>query len=157
MDTMTGAGISSDKVEASDCFFISGVSVYELWEKVKDYIEDSLEGFEQYYSPEHILQMIAAGQYQLWIVHKGGRIQAALVTRVDTYMTGARVCEMLFIGGHEMGDWLPLIQKVEAWAESLFCTHIRAVGRRGWERMLKKYGFHYEACFIGKPLIRSMQ
>ncbi len=60
---------------------------------------------------------------------------------------------VVFITGSKMSKWLPfLIEKLDEYAEINHLSRIEAVGRKGWERMLKKYNYNYAYTHLIKDL-----
>jgi len=78
-----------------------------------------------------------SGAGLLWIAWSG-RIEAAAAT-VITETDRARVCVLTACGGTDRKRWLPLLEKIEAYARDQGCSVLRILGRRGWQRVLRKY------------------
>lgn len=83
---------------------------------------------------DEALALLRAGTAQLW---PGER--AAFVTycqKVDE----RRELHVWLAGGH-IHDLLAMIPGIAAWGRSMDCTHATVNGRRGWARVLARYGF----------------
>ena len=70
---------------------------------------------------------------QLWVVPG----KAALVTKIDE-SSNKKVCTVALGGGRHAKEWCRhSADHITQWAESLGCTEIRIVGRRGWKHYLE--------------------
>lgn len=58
------------------------------------------------------------------------------ITEVHAFASGVKACHVVAMAGifnKELWD------EIEAWAQSIGCTHVHFTGRRGWERKLPDY------------------
>ena len=79
------------------------------------------------------------GIRQLWLVTRGDvTIIAAGVTAIHELRSG-NVLKIEQFGGSSMGEWLHLLEEVEAYARSQGCKKVMWEGRRGWTRLLADY------------------
>ena len=81
---------------------------------------------------------VLSGKSQLWVAFVDGRIEAAAATllrRTDRHL----VCILTALGGANRAAWLPLLQRVEAWAKAEGAARFRIYGRKGWARVLRNY------------------
>lgn len=90
-----------------------------------------------------LLQMVTDNGWDSWLMgsddHPGA--DAAAVAGIVDY-PGARAYSVFFLGGREMRDWLPsFLGAIEARAKELGCSAIETGGRRGWKRLLSRYGY----------------
>jgi hypothetical protein len=81
---------------------------------------------------------VRAGQALLWLVWNAPFIKAAAVTQLAR-SERSKVCMIVACGGEGMTLWLPLIEKIEAYARDEGCDAVRILGRKGWMRVLKDY------------------
>jgi hypothetical protein len=81
---------------------------------------------------------VLAGRMLLWIVIDDGAIQAAVVT-VLAQTEWRKVCEIVACAGYDMRSWLPLLKQIEDYARAEGASAMRALGRKGWARMLPDY------------------
>lgn len=81
---------------------------------------------------------VLCGDALLWLVVDGGKLKAAVTTVLQ--QTGRdKVCVLTACGGHGMNEWLPLLEKIEAFARAEGCRSLRIFGRDGWLRALDGY------------------
>jgi hypothetical protein len=69
---------------------------------------------------------------------QGGCVQAAAVTELHQ-TEWRKVCVVVACGGSNMGRWIGLIEKIEAYARAEGCEATRIIGRKGWARVLTSY------------------
>jgi hypothetical protein len=74
----------------------------------------------------------------LWIAWDGEKIKAAAVTEL-VIANGEKFCTIVACGGHDRGQWLHLIEGLEAYGKAEGCAAIRIYGRRGWLKLLPEY------------------
>jgi hypothetical protein len=84
---------------------------------------------------------VLAGLQLLWLA-KGDDIEAAAVTQLTT-IGDRKFCIVVACGGRNRARWLPLLEKIEAYAREEGCKAMRIGGRRGWERVLDRYRLKY--------------
>lgn len=109
----------------------------EVWPKVEAYIAGALRrtGVDAYYWPLDVFFEIARGQMVLWVAHRGGEIDAAIVTKIETFPR-LLACHVFLIGGKNLRAWAPLAnEKLDQYARACGCTRMKAGGRFGWSRI----------------------
>jgi hypothetical protein len=92
---------------------------------------------------------ILYGDALLWLALTNGEIDAAAATSLQDIDAG-RVCVITACGGANMQRWLPLLDKIEAYAKDEHCILIRIFGRTGWKKVLK--GFHETNVVLDKEI-----
>ena len=91
---------------------------------------------------QSILSQLIDQKLQLWVVTKGDRPVAAVVTEILVYgVTGYKVCIIYLCGGETRADWIDQLPQVEAWARETGCNEIEEWGRRGWGRDMAAMGY----------------
>ena len=80
------------------------------------------------------------GAYLVWTVQDEGEIIAVITTRMVFYPKGYALA-LDFVGGDKMKDWIELVlSTLEAHARHNKCVSLEAFGRKGWEKILNKFG-----------------
>lgn len=74
----------------------------------------------------------------LWVAWRTPEIVAAVVTQIRATENG-RVCYLGACGGKDSASWLHLMAAIEQYARDERCNKIRAVGRKGWLRVLPDF------------------
>ncbi len=108
--------------------------VAKEWEAAKPHIQRAVDRAEGAFDIEHVRAEIEAGRAQLW-----GGLNAAVVTKLETYPSGIKACLFWLCGGDDMNEILDIEAKVSAWAARQGCHRVEIIGRRGWLRALKGY------------------
>lgn len=76
--------------------------------------------------------------------------KAAMLTEDQIYATG-RVMHVWIAGG-DMDELVAMAPGVEALARLRGCKTVTIDGRRGWERILKAFGYKLTSCTLQKEL-----
>jgi len=80
------------------------------------------------------------GNYLVWTVQENNKIIAVFTTRIIEYPRG-NILAVDFAGGDRMKDWIELVlSTLEAHARHNKCVSLEAFGRKGWEKILNKFG-----------------
>lgn len=88
------------------------------------------------YTVEHLDALLLSGRAQVWFGEN-----AAIVTEIRTYPTGARVIHGLVAAGDLDEIVGALIPRAEAWGRSIGCVLAIIESRPGWARALKRKGY----------------
>ena len=93
---------------------------------------------------------VMVGKQLLWLAISGKSIEAAATTRLEK-IDGRKICVLTACAGHHRERWIPLLQRLEAFATAEGCAVMRIFGRRGWHRALD--GYHVEHVVLEKRMI----
>ena len=96
-----------------------------------------------------VYRAVAVGDMQLWVVERDREVLAAVVTKLVVRPL-RKVCQILYVGGSNMDDWLHHLSDIEGWAAAEEATRIEVVGRKGWKRVLS--GYRMDAAVFRKDL-----
>ena len=99
------------------------------------------------YTLAHLDALIHSGRAQAWY-----GIDAAIVTEVRTYPTGARVLHGLVAAGPLEEIVGELIPRAEAWGRTIGCVLAVVESRSGWVRKLKDAGYEIHQTALRKEL-----
>ena len=107
------------------------------------------------YTIEHLDRLVFSGRAQIWFGD-----EAAIVTEVRTYPTGARVIHGLVAAaapgarpGRAVAEIVEtLIPRAEAWGRSIGCILAIVESRPGWARALKPHGYEPHQLAVRKEL-----
>lgn len=121
-----------------------------IWGQVEGFIQGALDTSPSGITTDRILQDIENTDRQLWII-RDREIKAAFVTHINEFY-GEAVGTIAFAGGSDAVDWIEIVDPVADWLKSQGVKRMTIVGRKGWERLLKPYGFEFEEQIIGKRL-----
>lgn len=97
---------------------------------------------------------ILSGRNQLWLIlDEEDAFKAFVLSEIKIVeATGHKVAMLSELAGEGGVDVVPLIAPIEEWARAEGCKELRPVGRRGWERALKKQGYKADICLYSKEL-----
>ncbi len=106
-----------------------------LWPLIKPAYDQSPE-------KDDILAGLMSKDFQLWAVYARNVPVAGIVTRILRVGTSSRLdCRLWLIGGERLSDWAPdLLNILIPWAKAEGCTTLSGSGRRGWARIVRRFG-----------------
>jgi hypothetical protein len=110
--------------------------------------------FDQYYSREWLLQSVQGGSVQVWAL-SDGTIRLVVFTRLYDCPRG-KVLQLFWGAGQDLDRFLDMANEtMDRVAGVLQATIIEIIGRRGWVRKMRKYGFETEMYTISRPVGRG--
>ena len=85
---------------------------------------------------------LATGEYQLWMCFDDeNNVEGVEVTRIEQYPLN-KMLNLIFTGGTNLENWHEeLVEALEVFAKANGCAGLEGVGRLGWQRFLKNYGW----------------
>lgn len=93
------------------------------------------------WSTEELLNDVADGRLMVWIVKSGEKVRGVFTTRFlksHVYWISVEDC-----AGDDLASWIfEALHALETWAREMGASQILLEGRRGWERVLRPYGFN---------------
>ena len=102
--------------------------------------------------PEDVKEHLLEGRKQLWIVVEGNIVIASIVTEIATYPR-KKVVRILMIGGDRLTEWgRDLHATLEKWAKRIGANSIEIIGRKGWERLMKEFGYKAAYTYLKKEV-----
>lgn len=135
--------------------FIGGIpsdDIDKLWEAVAPMLAEALKYDNSGMRLKDLKEELDADQMQLWIV-ADDVIRCAAVTKIANSLYGTHFARILFLAGDHIDEWLgELLTIIEKWAKEHGCDVIEAVGRKGWERVGKKFNYRHSYTVIQKDL-----
>ena len=90
------------------------------------------------YSIDDVLDELREGKAQLWLGVRDNKVQAILVTVINTHPC-AKDCLIWLCAGNNRENWTHLLPQIENWAKAHGCDAMVVRGRRGWEKVMKDY------------------
>ena len=89
------------------------------------------------YDADHVRPLLESGEWQLWIMGEEN-VEAIVLTEVMAFPS-AKVLIIRGIAGDGINRWIGHLPAIEEWGKRAGCDRVRAIGRLGWERVLKDY------------------
>jgi hypothetical protein len=119
-------------IASPDLICVDPKRIAEFWPHARQLIKTAIEktGLSDFRDIEYD---ILSGDQLLWLAWSG-TIEAAATTQLSR-----GVCTLTACAGHHRERWLPLFERIEAYAKNEGCSCVRIFGRRGWERVLNGY------------------
>lgn len=89
-----------------------------------------------------LLGGIRSKDLQAWAIYEKNQPLAGIVTRLWRVGTSGELhCRIWLVGGSRMSEWAPdFIAKLSTWAKAEGCTELNGAGRRGWKRIVARFG-----------------
>jgi len=89
-----------------------------------------------------LLAGIRAKDLQAWAIFDKDILVSGIVTRLRAVGTSGHLdCRIWLVGGDRLNIWAPdLIAKLSAWAKAEGCTSLSGSGRKGWARIVARFG-----------------
>lgn len=113
-----------------------------LWPTVAGLLDRAVKRGENEWS--EVEEALADGRAQLWLTVTD-RPVAAMVTRRD-----GDTLEVWLAGGAVLSGSVPFLETAIAAAKADGATNGRICGRKGWERVLRRYGWRADGDFLVK-------
>lgn len=130
----------------SDSIIIGAVptTMIELvWRKTLPHLQRVQEKAPNEIDLSKTKEALLSGSHMLLIASEGEDIIAACILRDETYVTGHRVLLVNMLGGDRMDEWVERMNRiVVAIARDTNCNEVRAIGRKGWIKALKNFGWY---------------
>ena|SRR5215831_7014747 len=120
-----------------------------MWPAVEPLLARAVAREHGRFTTRDILQWLIHEEQQLWVITSGGRVWAAALMHVHRHPTGKRSATGHLMGGSRMRDWAGAF--FSAWIADCRLhgiTEIRVVGRKGWTRVTRPFGFRPEAVIL---------
>ena len=124
---------------------VRNTQVPGIWHRVAGLVQRAID-VEQEYTLEEIYYSLTAGMHQLWVAGDAEKIEAILITKLMN-----SICYVELCAGKGMAC-TKYLKIVEEWARQAGCNKIVVMGRRGWERALKKKNYKFKNIVLAKEL-----
>ncbi len=112
-----------------------------IWPRVKPMLERACEISSGRVTVEECHQKIKANEHELWVLHTGPHIHAAVTLTIVTY-TAFKVLSVMFLGGGDLDLWRDALdQALVRAAQRAKCKKIEWIGRPGWQRVAAAWGY----------------
>ena len=124
--------------------------VLHVWNDAWGWLAPAVAQSSGRISVDDLRRGLYRGEYQLWVAFKDDAIDGAIITTITEY-PNKRILTWLFIGGDHIEDWCDSMHKlVERFSRDMGCEGAEIVGRKGWVRFMKKYGWNEEYITVDK-------
>ena len=125
-----------------------------MWPLIEPLLAKAVARERGRFTTRHIYHWVKTGEQQLWVVTQGGRCWAAGLVKVYRHPTGKRSATLHLLGGSRAREWA--LDAWDAWSRACRLdgiTELRIVGRKGWARIVGRFGFKPEAVVLTREEI----
>tara|TARA_R110000765_G_scaffold2319_1_gene7000 strand:- start:166 stop:558 length:393 start_codon:yes stop_codon:yes gene_type:complete len=118
----------------------------EAWERSKPFLADALEKSGNEYTVDDVLRELEDNHAIFYPTPKG-----ASVFRIGMYPQKRMLC--IWLAGGDMESSIEnILEAAEFHAREHECHGIEVLGRKGWEKVLKPYGYEHKRVMLIKEL-----
>ena len=115
------------------------------WPLVANFVSSALEHSKGEISPAGVREAVRRGTMQMWLVlniePEPPEVLAGCVTQIVDYESMSTL-RIVILGGSRLNDWADkLIAVLDAFGKEQGVTYMEAIGRRGFERKIHRFGF----------------
>lgn len=112
-----------------------------VWRDVVPHFERGKEHWEDFYDLEDIFNLLVEGKQQLWCFYKGREVIGVVLTQLDVFPKCVSL-RFMYLGGEGFEEQqLVWLEMIEDWGMQNEAVLVDFLGRKGWGRFLKKYGY----------------
>lgn len=115
-------------------------SLHYIWDEVVPFLNQALEYGQGKFLADDIYHFISDGIMQLWIVFDNYQLRAVGVTEIIPYPRKKSLL-ICFVSGIKAKQWLSLVDHLCMYAKDHGCDMIETYTRKGFEKLLGKFGF----------------
>jgi hypothetical protein len=129
-------------IEADDVAFygVLAENVDDVWGEIEGYLIKTLEYSDDKYTIKDIRKSLKNKSMQLWLAYSKGELLSYAITQIQSYPT-MKIFFILYVGGIEMYKWLWCMNVMIDYARESGCQTIDCLGREGWARAIREFGF----------------
>lgn len=151
MATTQELGISWVDLTKPDFGLIASEMVPTVWPLVLPVLQEKGKKWLQVVSEEEVFGWLVEGKAELWLAMQNQNLDGFLLGHWEVNARRRRY-KVLFIAGDGLEKYLKQgLEKLEQYCSLLGGTELALEGRRGWSRLLRKYGYGEYAVMVRKP------
>lgn len=117
----------------AELYYVELKDVARVWPFIKEDVERIVARFPQC-TADGFLEDCLGGDVQIWIVMEGREKLCTVLTCLVEYHAW-KAARVIGLAGKDMGSWIHMTPRVEAWAKDNGCKTIEIWGRKGWKRV----------------------
>ena len=137
--------------EVRQLLLVSPALLPQVWPQVKPLFLQNESIWEEYYTIESFPILFQRGRLQLWTMNDEDEFFLAGVTELLIFPK-TKVLNIVLIMGSGMKDSLEFLDCTEMWARKQGAMKSNIVGREGFLRVLKPYGYRKRAVALSKDI-----
>ncbi len=155
MAEMVAPGFSSGSL-VRQLLLVTPDLLPQVWPQIVPLLLSAKEIWEECYTLDSLLILLQQKQMQLWTMNDESEFILALLTEVLTFPK-MKVLHIVFIGGRELAYGLEFFDCVEMWAHKQGAMKSYGIGREGFLRVLKPYGYVKSAVAFEKDISHMVE
>lgn len=133
------------------------MEVRQHWPEAESWLLRAVHGRDPERYMRNVQASLFAGISTLWrIEEEFGELSAYCVTNTYTVDGMNTIAQIHLMTAESIEDVLPLMDYFTVWAKKKGADWIEVIGRKGWERMLRPYGFTHEYTSLMKRVIEEI-
>lgn len=109
--------------------------VPDVWNTCAPLLQKAVEKTQKDFLLDDILNALLLRDMQLWVWIEDFKIVACCVTQIVVYPQ-RKICQLPFIGGSGMKQFLKCEDEFILWARAHGCSQLEGFDRGGWLRIL---------------------
>ncbi len=123
------------------------------WPVVEQHIQMAIQFSNDELNLGMMKQSLINGTMILLVVYRGGKIIASCTLEKRTFDSGKEVVHISTLGGSDMELWADKMDEtIEALALEQGCNELYIIGRKGWDKYLKKRGYNHVHTVLCKKI-----
>ena len=141
----------SDTQLLADIVPIQTQDIDRYWYLAADHVQKGIDWAGYQIKHEVIKEECKREQKNLWLAIKDKEVKAAILTFVDQEYR-LRTGTLWIAAGKDHGSWVHASKIISDWFKEIGCAQMKIVGRNGWAKKLKTYGFKQKISIYEKDL-----
>lgn len=133
-------------------YLLDEAQIRHYWPKLEECLDAEPELWAKALSKEDIFKRSLHGAIQMWAVCNQDTIHIAFMTQVIESKV-ERILQVWWMFGRDLEASLPCLDMVlNDYMNTIEADKLEVVGRKGFEKMLKPWGFRYEYSLYSRPV-----
>ena len=136
---------------------IPEVDLYSVWPRAEEELKKAVRvGNVEVYLRD-LKARIFGGMNQLWVVKDQEGEEAGFAVTMLYTPNGITATAQIYLAAGEKADaLLAVLDQFEAWAVKRGINMIEIVGRKGWESVMRPYGFSHNYTSLVKEVVSEI-
>ncbi len=112
------------------------------WDELYSFLQKAIKYSNGELNEDSIKTQTSAGNLLLTAIYDDTTLVSVIAFELLIFTSGKRVINIQLAGGSDMVNWIEKMDDIsQSIARAKDCNEIYIVGRPGWQRKLKQYGF----------------
>ncbi len=111
-----------------------------IWPLVKDRLQAAVLTANGRLDLLDLYKFLREKDLVLWVSVRDKKIEALAVTEIILHPK-KKMCSVRIMTGEDYANWVGLEQGIADWAQSIGCSGMESIARKGWAKVFKHYEF----------------